>query len=141
MRLSGDNQKQTPLVTTTPTPHVDKEEIVCYSCYEVGHKSPQCPKKKKGTVKRIEILVDMPTRYVRIPLTIDSCAQMMVVPLEVVKPEELAGEMTKLNGIIDGGYEGQQANVRFTVGSDFFTGRQLQCQGSKLTGWLPRASK
>ena len=39
------------------TPQVDKKPIVCYSCYEVGHKSPQCTKKKKGTVKRIEIHV------------------------------------------------------------------------------------
>ena len=99
----------------------------CYSCYDVGHKSPQHPKKKKGTVKRVEIPVDRVTSLnaneviaeisgVRIPLTIDSGAQMTVVPLEVVKPEELTGETTKLNGIIDGGYEGQQANVRFTVG-------------------------
>ena len=58
----------------------------------MGYKSPQCPTKQKGTVKRIEI----PSESVKalgpndvmavvsgimIPLTIDSGAQMMMVPL------------------------------------------------------------
>ena len=39
--------------TTSPR---DVKPIVCFLCNEVGHTSPECPKKKKEKVKRVTIL-------------------------------------------------------------------------------------
>ena len=60
MRLGSENTKPSPAVTFTSTtlPQVDKKPVVCFSCHEIGHKSPQCPKRQKGTVKRIKFPVD-----------------------------------------------------------------------------------
>ena len=68
----------------------------------MGHKSPNCPKKKKSTVRKIEIPIHRVMALnenkvmaeisgIAIPLTIYSGAQMTIVQLEAVKPEELTG--------------------------------------------------
>ena len=93
-RIDAEAHKQTPVTS----PQAETKPVVCFSCHEVGHKSPQCPKKQKRTVKRIEIPTDS-VKALRsnkvmaeisgtmIPLTIDLGTQMTVVPLEVVQPQ------------------------------------------------------
>ena len=141
-RLGRDNSKATPVAITSPPQH-DTKPVVCFSCHVVGHKSPQCPKKQIGSVKRVEIPVDKvkalstnevmaETSGVRIPHTVDLGDQMTIVPLEVVKPDELTGATTTFNVIIDGEYEGELAKVRFSVGSDVFHRKAVAVPRKKI---------
>ena len=65
----------------------------------MGHKSPQCPKKPKDRVKRVKIpkdeIVSLGARDIlpevsgiTIPVTLDTGADISVVPLEVVQPHQ-----------------------------------------------------
>ena len=79
----------------------------------MGHKSPQCPK-RKDKVMRIEIPVEKITTLnqhdvmseitgIRLPLTIDSGAIISVVPIELVSESEFTGEVSKLKGLNSNG--------------------------------------
>ena len=81
--------------STSVTPRETKP-VVCYSCGEVGHKFNQCPKKPKDRVKRIEIPFNdikalrkneimAEISGIKIPVMIDSGAQLTLVPLERYK--------------------------------------------------------
>ena len=37
----------------------DVKPIVCFLCNQVGHKSPQCPNKKKEKVKKVKIFAHL----------------------------------------------------------------------------------
>ena len=62
----------------------------------MGHKSPQCPIRQHGTVKKIEIPVNRVKALadnevmgqmsgILLPITLDSGAQVTVVPEEIIK--------------------------------------------------------
>ena len=82
---------------TTSTPQVtgktsgERKPIVCFSCHQVGHKSPNCPKKQQAMVKRIRIQIETLKKLkdnevfataggVQVPTTIDSGADRSVIP-------------------------------------------------------------
>ena len=88
---SLDIDKQVSTITN-PT---DFKPIVCFSCRDVCHKSPQCPKRKKDRVKRVltqehkigrsaknDIMATFGRK--RMPMTLDSGAQISVVSIELV---------------------------------------------------------
>jgi len=70
----------------------------------------------------------------RIPMTFDSGAQISVVPIELVKPEELTGETSKCKGAFTKNEwsEGKVANVTFQVGADLFQTRALSVPGEEM---------
>ena len=135
-RLGADAHKPTPVAT----PQADAKPVVCFSCHEVGHKSRQCP---KYSLKRIQIPVDCVKALGKnevmadvsgtvIPVTVDSGAQMTVVPLEVVKDHEFTGETTTFNGTIDGEYTGQLADITLKMGSELFHRKAVAIPGHKI---------
>ena len=86
----GVTQNQTPQVTASR----EKKPVVCFSCQQVGHKSPNCPK-KLPSVKRIQIpmskVVSLKPNEVLgtveghvMPIICDSGAEISVVPEECV---------------------------------------------------------
>ena len=121
-----DIHRQVSIITN----RMDVKPIVCFSCSDVGHKSPQCPNRKKDRVKRILIQQDKIERLAkndimatfgdkRIPMTFDSGAQISDFSIELVKPEELMGNTSRCKGAftMHEWSEGKVANVTFEVGS------------------------
>jgi len=55
-----DSSSKQTAVGTTPAkiPQVDRKPIICFTCHQQGHKSPQCPKKQQGRVYRDTIPSD-----------------------------------------------------------------------------------
>ena len=89
-----DPQKHNNLAT----PQKESKPIVCFTCKETGHKSPQCPR-KKDKIKKVIIKVDkvekLAVNYVmatiggvRLRMTIDLGAEISIVPKELIKTEE-----------------------------------------------------
>ena len=101
-----ETQKQ----TSTNVSSSDVKPIVCYTYHEVGHKSPQCPKRPKDKVKRVAIPVDKIVPLAQndvmseiavkqVPLTFDSGAMISLVPSELVEEDEFTGGVSKFKGI------------------------------------------
>ena len=120
-------QKQTSTTTTA----TDVKPITCFVCREGGHKSLQCPKCNMEKVRKVTIQADKIKRLatnnvmakineVRIPMTIDSGAKVSIVPLELVKQEELTGDSTKCKGAFDKQTwtDAKIAHVTITVGTE-----------------------
>ena len=152
-RLAGDNTyKQTPVAGTqsksiivpTGAPLTEKKPIVCLACHQVGHKSPQCPKRQQGSVKIIQIPVD----YVKalreneimaqisgilVPVTIDSGAQITVVPEELVKQTEFTGETTTFKDIMEGQHTGRLANIVLQIGGQEYPRKAVAVPGSDIS--------
>ena len=104
--------------------------IVCFTCREVGHKSPQCPKRPKDKVKRVLIpdnkIVHLAANDVmshiadkRVLMTFDTVAQISLFPIELVRNEQFTGE-------------GKFANVTFTMGNDKFCSRAEALSGESI---------
>ena len=145
-RLSGDSSpKQTTAVATPAvTPQVDKKPVVCFSCHQVGHKSPQCPKQQQGSVNRIKIPVDCVKALgnnevmaemsgILLPVTLDSGAQVTIVPEEAVKESEFTGETTRFSGIMHGEYSGKLANIVLQIGGETFARTAVAVPGKDIS--------
>ena len=100
---------------------------------------------KKDRVKRILIHEDKIERLAkndimatlggkRIPMTFNSGAKISVVPIELVKQEELTGETSKCKGAFSKKEwsEGKLANVTFHVGTEVFQSRALAVPGEEM---------
>jgi len=72
----------------------------------VEHKSQQCPKRNKERVRKVIIQAEKIERLAtnnvmamigdtRIPMTMDSGAEVFIVPLELVKTEEFIKDSSK----------------------------------------------
>ena len=97
-----DTHKQ-PSTNVNP---VDVKPIVCFSCQEVGHKSPQCPKRPKDKVKRVLIpeckIVHLAVNDVmatiantRVPMTFNTG---VLFPIELVRQDEFMGRHLNSRG-------------------------------------------
>ena len=139
-------QSDTQKVTPVATPQTETKPIVCFSCQEVGHKSPKCSKKPKDRVKRIKIpkdeIVSLDPSDVlaevsgtKIPLTLDTGADISIVPSEVVKSHEFTDETFTFKTVLsdEKGYEGKVANVTFRVGKDVFNRKAVAVPGHKIS--------
>ena len=135
---------ETTKQSSTPARPMEGKPIVCFLCKEVGHKSPQCPKKKEK-IKRVLIKEDLIERLEendvmavvgskRIPMTFDMGAPVSLVPVESVKPHEFTRATQKCKGILapQEWSVGKGANITMTVGSERFNSRVLALPGEKL---------
>ena len=111
---SGGSQKvppsTAPVADAVPS-QADRKPVVCFSCHQVGPKSPQCPKRQQGNIKRIQIPADGVTALaynevmgqiegIQLPVTVDSCAHLTVVPEEMAKESQYTGESAKFDYIM-----------------------------------------
>ena len=115
------------------------------NCKEVGHKSPQCPKKKRERVKRVKILASQVETLGEndvmasvnsnlMPMTLDSGAEMSIVPREFVRESEYMGETLKFMGVLINHEhsEAKVASVKITIGHESIQEQVLAVLGEDL---------
>ena len=114
-RIAAERASATPTQTTenravanNPTAgRLDRKTIVCFTCQQKGHKSPQCPQ-KSTRVKRIQIprsrIVPLKLNELfgsigghSLPITCDSGANITEVPEECIREEEFTGEQCTID--------------------------------------------
>ena len=153
-RLAGEIPTKSPPIPITPTikqeqpnpsqPSPYKREITCFSCRQVGHKSPQCPLRIKQ-VKKIKIpaekVVPLARNEVfgsmgkyRLPITCDTGAQVTLVPEECVEPSQFTGETSVLATANDTKFEGKRCEIDVTIDGKVFH-RNAVTQPGKLLCW------
>ena len=111
-RIASETQNTTPVqtkeVTTTPSvessSRPDRKTVVCFTCHQKGHKSPQCPQ-NVTRVKRIQI----PLNKI-VPL-----ADITVVPEECVRSDEFTGDTCTVDTFNKVKVIGKRCNVRVQV--------------------------
>ena len=71
---------------------------------------------------------------ITIPVTLDTIADISVVPLEVVQPHQFTEEIVKFNTLFkkEESHEGRIANVNFKVVTDVFSRRAVIVPGHKI---------
>ena len=132
-------------------PGVDKyqqqkpiSEVTCFTCRQKGHISPNCPK-KSSKVKRIKVREDkiecLRKNEVfgavgpnRMPVTLDTGAEVTVVPAEAVKPHQLSGETKTLRSFNNGESIGNVCTVDVSIGDKVFK-KQAVTQPGESLGW------
>ena len=154
-RLAGENSiRQQQPVTTTPTTPVgptvaqwqqrEKKPIMCFVCHQVGHKSPQCPKKQQSSVKRIQIPVDCVKVLGRhevmgsiggtlAPITIDSGAELTLVPEEMVTQSQFTGENKTFNDVTKNSHVGKMDNIVIQIGGRDYAREAVAVPGSDIS--------
>ena len=118
-------------------------ELTCFSCHQKGHISPNCPTKRK--VKKVQILEEsiatLKSNEVfgavgphRMPITIDTGAEVTVVPAEAVEKSQLTGEVKTLRSFNNGESEGKVCIVTITIDDQVFE-KQAVTQPGESLGW------
>ena len=108
-RECRSKQLETHKQASTSVNPTEMKPIVCFTCREVGHKSPQCPKRPRDKGKRVLIpenkIVHLAANDAdtRIPMTFGTGAQISLVPIELVREDEFTGETSKFKGITSEG--------------------------------------
>ena len=126
-------QFQRPLADTT-----------CFSCHKKGHISPNCPtrknKVKKVRVEEDKIEILKPNEVFgavgphRMPVTLDTGAEVTVVPEEAVERSQFTGGTCELRSFNDTKSVGRKCVVQVSVGKQTFT-REAVTQPGKSLGW------
>ena len=150
-RLASEKQPTPSLfhgVTAAPTnmtTRADRKPVMCFTCHQQGHKSPQCPKKVTTTIKQIQI----PINHVKpfkdnevigmvdghmLPITVDSGAEISMVPEKCVKESQFTGETCTVNAFNSSKFTGRKCNVQVTVGDRVFT-RTAMTQPGEVISW------
>ena len=158
-RLAGDKPappRQEPPphtqhpVTRLETPRVakgerDMSQVTCFRCRQQGHISPNCPKKPASKIKRVQVTEDLIQTLkenevfgavgpYRIPITLDTGADITVVPEEAVEQDQFTGETCELRSFNDGKSRGRKCVVKVTVGEHKLTREAVTQPGNSL-GW------
>jgi len=116
----------------------EKHAFTCFACGKPGHKSPDCPnravkrepeerketeKKKSLTNNRISTtdlddfnIVQATIGDSKLPLLLDSGAQISVIPEEVVPSIARTGESIKVKGFTGGSQLRETARVKIRIG-------------------------
>jgi len=105
-----------------------KVDVVCFRCNQKGHKSPDCPTRPK-TNRRIQCPDRKPLELqdeelfgaigdCKLSVTVDTGAQISVVPRECVRPDQLTGEIKKVRSFQGLLVEGEACKVKFIGGKD-----------------------
>ena len=118
-----------------PPPAREGIPVICFACREVGHRSTKCPNKKtvtsSKTVRKVEIQKEATHVLYKndlmakigefsFPMTMDSGAQVTLVPREFVDPKDLTGETIKARWGRGkaGEMEAEKALVRLKLGNE-----------------------
>jgi len=148
--LARECRSRPPVVEAVTTPTYrgavlrGGAEITCFRCNKKGHKSPNCPSKPKGnrrvqvarekTIQRDELYGEV--NGWGMPITIDSGAQISVVPLECVEPEQFMGRKMMVRGFQGALEEGEACIVSFDFNGRMFEKESVGIAGDKIN-WTP----
>jgi len=138
-----------PVVTAAqaaPTAATIKSEVVCFRCRAKGHKSPDCPSRPKGN-RRVEFSNREPialseeelfgdVNSCATSITIDTGAQISIVPRECVLSDQWTGNRRKVRGFQGAIVEGEECRVQFTIGGRKFDREAVAVEG-EMIHWTP----
>ena len=148
-RQEGPAPAQQPTVTAeAPRPGKQFQrplaETTCFSCHQKGHISPNCPT-RKNKVKKVTVeeskLESLKHNEVfgsvgphRMPVTLDTGAEITVVPEEAVDPSQFTGDTCELRSFNNTKSEGRKCVVQVSAGKQTFT-KEAVTQPGKSLGW------
>jgi len=121
-------------------------EVVCFRGNGKGHKSPACPTKPKSN-RRVRLPEREPVALSHeelfgavgeysMGITIDTGAQVSIVPKECVREEQMTGFKQKVRSFQGSLVEGDACNVQFTLGDRVFN-REAVAVAGDLINWTP----
>jgi len=104
-----------------PTGTRAKPEVVCFRCKGKGHKSPDCPTRPKGNRRvqipdREKLILQSEEMFGSVnncgmSVTIDTGAQISVVPVECVEPSQMVGRKQRVRSFQGSLVEGEACVV------------------------------
>jgi len=114
-------------------------EITCFRCNKKGHKSPDCPSRPRGN-RRVQVPNRKPVRLQEeeifgtinncdLPVTIDTGAQISIIPIECVKESQMMGRKMSVRSFQGSVVEGEACIVCFE-----FDGRSFEREGVAVPG-------
>jgi len=121
-------------------------DVICFRCNKKGHKSPECPTRPKGN-RRVQV----PSRKTMklqeeelfgrvnscgLSVTIDTGAQISIVPLECVEQDQLMGRTMKVRSFQGAMVEGEACIVNFEFGGRKFE-REAVAVAGNVINWTP----
>ena len=123
----------------------DMTQVTCFRCRQQGHISPNCPKKPASKVRRVRIQENLIQTLkenevfgavgpYRMPITLDTGADITVVPEESVEQDQFTGETCELRSFNDGKSRGRKCVIQVTVGEHKLTREAVTQPGDSL-GW------
>ena len=97
--------------STQSTSQREQKPLICYNCNETGHKSAQCPLKRKEKVKKIQVAQNIIETLgdsdvmacingSLVPITLDSGATASIVPKEFVREDNYTGRIVQFRGVM-----------------------------------------
>ena len=122
----------------------DMSTITCFRCRKKGHISPECPT-RTNKVKRIKIpaerLVALRKNEVfgglgdcQVPVTLDTGADVTVVPFECELPHQFTGDVCELNSFNHVKSRGIVCNIHVTIDGTTLERKAVTQPGESL-GW------
>ena len=119
-------------------------ETTCFSCHQKGHISPNCPS-RKSKVKKVRVETDHIENLKynevfgsvgphRMPITMDTGAEITVVPEEAVHPDQFTGDTCELWSFNNTKSSGRKCRVEVSAGNKTFT-REAVTQPGVSLGW------
>ena len=158
-RLAGDRpalpRQEAPVPAQQPAtrPEVPKPvrsfqrpmaDTTCFNCHQRGHISPNCPMKKAKVKKvrvdegKIEMLKHNEVFGAigphRMPITLDTGAEVSVVPEEAVDPEQFSGKERTLRSFNNVESIGKVCTINVTLGEQVMQKEAVTQPGASL-GW------
>ena len=158
-RLAGDKsalpRQEVPVQTEQPLTRLeipkatrgerDMSQVTCFRCRQQGHISPNCPKKPSSRVKRVQVTEDLIEMLKenevfgavgphRMPVTLDTGAEITVVPVEAVDASQFTGESRTLRAFNNNESVGKVCIVEITAGDQVLQKQAVTQPGASL-GW------
>ena len=131
-------------VTEKPTSQRPLSDTTCFRCHQKGHISPNCPT-RRNKIKKVKVQEDMietlRTNEVfgaigphRMPITLDTGAEVTVVPEEAVLPHQFTGENRVLKAFNNTESSGRVCVVTISLDENLIQKEAVTQPGSSL-GW------
>ena len=119
-------------------------DTTCFSCHQKGHISPNCPA-RKSKVKKVRVQASQieSLKYNevfgsvgphRMPITLDTGAEITVVPEEAVDPSQFTGDTCELRSFNNMKSQGRKCIVQVSAGKRTFRREAVTQPGNSL-GW------
>jgi len=134
-----------PVATAAPVTAAsscNKPDVVCFRCKAKGHKSPDCPSKPKSNRRvqipdREKLVLQSEEMFGSVnscgmSVTIDTGAQISIVPVECVEPSQMVGRKQRVRSFQGSLVEGEACIVEFTFGKRIFERKAVAVEGSLI---------